>query len=332
MRSRTATLAAALALALAGPLAFAPAQAGDGSPAATRATLAIPASGVIGVEEAHLSPEFWVARMQAPDAVLMGPDAIAAQNAELLQVDDSMHDLRALPATLEAAQVRRWIGDLSQRPERPRYDVDGEPVPRETLDALVANLALDAIPAAQATRFGMVLRRAALRTFPTSLRVFSNAGETDIDRFQESALFPGTPVAIVHASADDQWRFVVAPRYAAWIQADAVAEGPRDAVLGYAGRVPYRIVTGAEELPSDGRPSVATRTRCAGSSTRTGSGACPRRAVAAIATAPIFPATRKSKNYSCQTNTITHNNSTKRSIANVTPTQPAGLRTLVFKR
>src|SRR5690606_29992206 len=132
------------------------------------------------------------------------------------------------------------------RPERPRYDLDGVRVAEASLDALVANLALDAVPASQTTRFGMVLHRSALRTFPTDLRVFSNAGDTDIDRFQESALFPGTPVAIVHASKDGQWLFVVSPRYAAWIAADAGGEGDRDAVFAYADKAPYRVVTGSK--------------------------------------------------------------------------------------
>jgi cell wall-associated NlpC family hydrolase len=172
--------------------------------------------------------------------------AIEAQNARLLRMDESLHDLRALPASLDRAQVVAWIDNLSQRPERQLYDVDHKPVPAATLDAIVANLDLDAIPATQPTRYGMVVRRAALRTFPTGLRVFSSDDDTDIDRFQESALFPGAPVAIVHQSGDGQWLFVVSPRYAAWIEARSVAEGTKDAVFAYVNKAPYRVVTGAK--------------------------------------------------------------------------------------
>ena len=59
-------------------------------------------------------------------------------------------------------------------------------------------------------------------------------------------MFPGDPVAIVHASTDAKWLFVVSARYAAWVAADAIAEGDRTAVLGYATRTPHRIVTGAK--------------------------------------------------------------------------------------
>jgi hypothetical protein len=210
-------------------------------------TLPIPAHGVIGVQAGQLTPQFWIDRLQQPDRVLIDRATIQAQNARLLRLDDSMHDLAGMPASLSGEQVRAWIEDLSERPQSARYDVEGKPVPGATLDALMANLALDAIPATQPTRYGLVTHRAALRTFPTDLRVFSSKGETDIDRFQESALFPGTPVVIAHESADGDWLFVVSPRYAAWIEEQYVAEGDRAQVLAYREKEPYRVITGATE-------------------------------------------------------------------------------------
>ena len=207
---------------------------------------AIPANGVVGVEEAYLSPAFWVARARSPDAVLLDRAAIDARNARLLREDASMHDLARLPATLQRAQVAGWIEGLASPPSKALWDEAGTPVSKAVLDAIVANRALDAIPASQPTRFGMALHRAALRAFPTALRVFSSTDDADIDRFQESALFPGDPVVVAHASADGKWLFVASPRYAAWVEADAIAEGARDAVLGYGQRAPYRVVTGAK--------------------------------------------------------------------------------------
>lgn len=210
------------------------------------APLPIPESGVIGVPDMYLTPEFWTARLSAPDAVLMPRAAIDARNARLLREDASMHDLSALPATLARAQVAGWMDELASPPSKPLWDEAGLLVAKATLDGIVANRAMDAIPATQATRFGMAVRRAALRAFPTALRVFSSQGDTDIDRFQESTLFPGDPVVVAHASADGKWLFVVSARYAAWVEADAVAVGDRAVVLGYGARAPYRIVTGAK--------------------------------------------------------------------------------------
>jgi hypothetical protein len=230
-----------LALALAAPLQ---ARQNPSPPASA----AIPAHGVIGVpDEAYLTPEFWIAQMTAPARVLMDRPAINDQNARLFELDASMHDLRALPAALDRDTIRGWIEDLATRPNAERWDVDGVAVPRSVLDAMVDNRALDAIPQRQSTRYGLVVHRADLRSFPTAQRMFSRQGETDIDRLQESALFPGTPVVIAHQSGDGDWLFVVSPRYAAWIEKRHVAEGSADDVFGYVESAPYRIITGGVE-------------------------------------------------------------------------------------
>lgn len=231
----------ALALGLAIGLAAAPLAARDTPPTPTYST---PAHGVVGVQEAYLQPGFWVAKLAQPDLVLMDRAAVTGQNTRLRQLDPSMHDLRTLPHTQDRATVRGWIEDLSERPTSPRFDVDGNPVPGAALDAMVDNLALDAIPATRPTRHGLVVRRADLRTFPTAQRMFSRAGETDIDRLQESALFPGTPVVVAHESRDGDWLFVVSPRYAAWIEKQSVAIGNAEDVFDYVDQTPHRVITG----------------------------------------------------------------------------------------
>lgn len=109
--------------------------------------LPVPPSGVLGVGAAQLTPQFWIDRLPQPDAVVLTPAQIAAENAELLAHDPSMHDLRALPAVLDRATVQGWIAGISKRPDHPLYDVDGVPVPAATLEAIVANANLDTVPA-----------------------------------------------------------------------------------------------------------------------------------------------------------------------------------------
>jgi cell wall-associated NlpC family hydrolase len=209
--------------------------------------LPIPAHGVTGVEDAQLDPAFWITRLGTDaDAALLDNDAIAAKNAAMLVKDPTIFDLATLPGALPQADVRAWIEDLSSRPTRTMYDERHQVVPAATFDGLVDALALDAIPESATPRYALVVERASLRTFPTALRVFSSDDDTDIDRFQESALFPGTPVAIVHASRDGKWAFVVSRRYRAWMPMAQLATGPRDVVLGFASKSPYRIVTGAK--------------------------------------------------------------------------------------
>ena len=203
-----------------------------------------PRFAVPGLAEVHLGPGHWIAALADPDRVVLTPAQIAAQNARMHD-DPSIHDLEALPAHIDGEHVRGWIQALAGLPERERFDVHGAPVPQADLARIQANLALDAVPDSQPARHGMVVRRADLRAFPTRLRVFHSAGDTDIDRFQESALFPGDPVVVVHESRDGNWFFVVSQRYAAWIETQNVAEGERDAIHEWGRRAPFLVVTGA---------------------------------------------------------------------------------------
>ncbi len=200
---------------------------------------------VPGIEEAHLSTQHWIDRLPAPDRVILDRAGIDAQNARMRAEDPSIHDLQRLPRQVPAALVRDAVGTLSSAPARALFDADGAPLTPDRLAAFVDNLALDAIPATRALEVGLVVHRAALRTFPTRERFFSSVEDTDIDRFQESALFPGDAVAVLHASRDGQWLFVASQRYLAWIEARHVAIGPREQVFGHATRTPFRIVTGA---------------------------------------------------------------------------------------
>ncbi|MBS7456168.1 SH3 domain-containing protein [Coralloluteibacterium stylophorae] len=192
----------------------------------------------------QLDPAHWIARAADAEAAAP-PDAIAAQNARLVALDDSVEDIAALPVELNGAAVAARIRALSTRPTRTLYDERGEIIPSADLDALLAATALQRVPATVAPRFGLAVRRTALRTFPGALRAFSTPGDTDIDRFQESALFPGDAVAALHASADGEWLFVASDRYSAWARAADIALGTREAVFGYGRREPALVVTGA---------------------------------------------------------------------------------------
>ena len=203
------------------------------------------ATGVPGIGQAQLSADYWLRHHPGPDAVIFDAEAVAKHNARLAKLDPTLHDLSALPARLSAADVQARVKPFAAAPERPMWDEQGRQVETSAFAAIAANAGLDAIQGEQAPVFGLVVRRANLRALPTTLRVFSGQGSTDIDRFQESALFPGTPVAIIHRSRDREWLFVISPLYQAWVQAAHVAEGDRDTVLGFATRSPSLLVTGA---------------------------------------------------------------------------------------
>jgi hypothetical protein len=207
----------------------------------------------------EMTPEFWTARLPDADARLADPASIAAQNERLRALDPAVRSLESMPDSIAGDQVRAWIGALSRKPAQQLFDGHGVEVTPAELDELVNALALDAVPANQTTRFGLVTHRASLRTFPSARQVFNQRGDTDLDRFQESAFFPGTPVVVVHGDRSGDWVFVVGEFYAAWITTEAVAIGERRIVLGYGRREPSLIVTGPQvrTMPSEDEPTLS---------------------------------------------------------------------------
>ncbi|PJK07627.1 NlpC-P60 family protein [Lysobacteraceae bacterium NML95-0200] len=244
---------------------------------ATCLALMMVANGVQAGDKLHVIPhvapaqqtaEYWISRSQQPDALLLSAAQINAQNQRLRTQDPSMHELRRLPAQMSDKEVRARVEKLSARPRRSLYDSQGQRISDSMIDGWLADLALESLPAQVQPRFALVIARADLRTFPTATRVFSRVGDTDIDRFQESALFPGTAVAILHESRDRQWSFVVSARYAAWMRSDLLATGDATTVLAYAERSPWLVVTGARaetvytpEAPQLSRLSLDMGTR-----------------------------------------------------------------------
>lgn len=220
------------------------AWAAPSSPPAKHA-LPMPPHGVIGIEAPQLTAQFWLARLQHPDRVIKDRQAVAAYDARVTRLDPYVYDLKDLPRKLDGKKLATWIRDGSDLHDHALYDVHGKRVAQSRLDSLVDNLALDSIPGKVGVRHGLVVHRALLRGFPTTLRVFSDQGETDIDRFQESAMVPGTPVAVLHTSRDGKWYFVEAPRYRAWVQARYIAIGSAAQVFDYVDKTPWRVVTAA---------------------------------------------------------------------------------------
>jgi cell wall-associated NlpC family hydrolase len=206
-----------------------------------------------------MTPDFWIDRLPDPDRVLADAASIAAQNERLRALGPAVRSLDALPDRLDASQVREWIGSVSCRPAAPLFDGHGAPVTDGELDDLQSSLALESVPSSQCSTFGLVTHRASLRTFPTMRQVFKSPGDSDLDRFQESAFFPGTPVVVVHSDASGDWIFVVGEFYCAWMSAEAVAIGNRETVLEYGRRTPALTVTGAQvrTLSSPGRPALS---------------------------------------------------------------------------
>jgi hypothetical protein len=208
----------------------------------------VPPSGVIGVQEAMLSPGYWVARTPRADSVLMSSAEIAARSDRTLATDTNLVDLRRIGPTVARADIVKWLDGLRSPFSSPPLDATGTPLDSATLAAMQDNRDLARIPASQPTRFGMAVTRALLRVYPSTTPAYPATDALDFDYYAAGVLFPGDAVVILHQSRDGRWLLIESWQGPGWVKATQVGEGPRDAVLGYARRAPYRVVTGDKVL------------------------------------------------------------------------------------
>jgi cell wall-associated NlpC family hydrolase len=204
----------------------------------------ISAAGIPAFNDAMLSPDYWIRRAPAPDAVLLDARAAAAQRAAAYAPGGGFLDIRRLPTTLTRAQVADWIRAAEQSPVELAVDDAGRPVGPDTLRALRAATAADAIAATAPARYGLAVRRAPMRTLPSDRAFYAAPDQRDYESLTAGTLFPGEPVLIAHASADGRWLLAVTTQGPAWVRADDIAIGSAATVFGYAAQAPGRVVTG----------------------------------------------------------------------------------------
>jgi cell wall-associated NlpC family hydrolase len=200
---------------------------------------------MLGYSNEKLTDSYWIKRAKKSNSILLNTKQVADSNKRLAEMDSSVSTWQNWPDSLSATQITDKINALSKHPSRALYSQDGKKLTENDINTLLENLSLKSINASSKEQFGLITQRSALRAFPSDLRAFSSLGNTDIDRFQESAVFPGTPVAVLHQSADKKWLFVQSELYAAWVKADAVALANRATVLAYATKTPRLIINGA---------------------------------------------------------------------------------------
>jgi len=200
----------------------------------------------IGLNAEKQSATYWLQRSPEVDKLLLQAATIQDGNRRLLASEPGMADWNTWPNRVPAAAIRQRIEALSKRPDTVLFKTVDTSISSEDIDAWLDNLDLANIQDADDRLFGMLVKRSALRRFPTDQRAYDSKGGIDIDRLQESAVFPGTPVAVLHESKDRKWLFIQSENYAAWVNADAVGLASRQVVMTHAQKQPRRIVTGSQ--------------------------------------------------------------------------------------
>lgn len=210
----------------------------------------------IGANSMYFDVDFWIEKTEQIDEVLADAGRIERLVRDAFRDNPDLVDLAAYPETLPGPDVARHIQSISKPFNDDMYYRDGHPVGAADYARYEKNLNIGALDESVVVRFGVILRRADMRTWPT-LDVVIKAPDTfDLDRFQENGLFPADVVAILHESADGQWCFVQSYNYAAWVLKEKIVAGDRERIMNYRDADDFLVIAGSK-VTSNFNPKVA---------------------------------------------------------------------------
>lgn len=155
--------------------------------------------------------------------VLMDLSEIQAENVRMRTQCARMADLTALPENMVLGEyaLKAYITGVSV-PSLPRCDETGAEITEAGLAAILENRNLAGVSAENPVRLGVTVTRTNLRRLPTQRR-FLRTKERLYDAIQETELYVGMPVWVLHTSTDGAFFYVQSYFYRGWVSASDIA-------------------------------------------------------------------------------------------------------------
>jgi hypothetical protein len=202
-----------------------------------------------GVDPEMRNPEYWISTYDDAEDIVMTPEDIEEFNAKVRtkkilfkdrfgkrdpllgnykdkhNIGLFMHPILPLelPETTSSDSLDTWLEENTEYLySRDFYDSRNATWSEQMKQELIDNMNLDAVPDVIERRFGVIVKRADMRLYPTSAAGFS---ETlwELDFFQTTAVYITNPVAILHESADGAFYYVQTPIARGWMSVDTIA-------------------------------------------------------------------------------------------------------------
>jgi len=185
---------------------------------------------------------FWISRHPSPDAVIMDPDAIDQFNANIRGhqlTKDIFTLIQDLKTETLLDDLEKTLADIMSKEY---YTAAGVRSTQDFMDNVKANMNLSGVVIGVAPRYGLVVHYTAQRFLPTGEGLYEQKNDDDFDQLQNSALDVGTPVAVVHTSADGLWYYALTAISDGWVAARDIALGDETQVKQFAEDKDYAVV------------------------------------------------------------------------------------------
>jgi len=204
-----------------------------------------------GVKENMLKPEFWLADNKKNEVMTKKEinefNKIIFEKAKEKGKEEEFCELSNYPDIITDKNLYSLMEDYSlpeKIKEKDYYNKNSKKISKKEKKELIKKINLENIKKNIEVDFGIIVKRANVRSFPSS-EIYAKSPETiDQDILQLTALSVGTSCAILHSSSDENWYFIQAKRYRGWVKRDkiAITENKKEA-LTYFDTERFLVVT-----------------------------------------------------------------------------------------
>ncbi len=203
--------------------------------------IAAQASGIV-TSGPMLTTDYWLEKNQEGEKVILTPARIAEWNQKIREASPSLVKLNEFPEKVEGSSITSKIARFDILQEELYFN--GKKASDNYKNVLKEQCNLTKVDKTVKVRYGVMVRRSALRTLPTAQGVFFAPDDKDFDVFQETMLDPGEGVIVLHTSKNGYLHFVQAANYYGWISTYNLAFADRNDWLKFVEPKQFLVVTG----------------------------------------------------------------------------------------
>ncbi len=170
------------------------------------------------------TPGYWISKIDNPDEVIMSAEQIEKFNeanckrkrilGEVLRTDNIMSG-KKLSGNI--------LNSIKRVQKTKRYTTDNMRVDNLFFESIYRKIDLNKIPDKIDVKFALTLRRTNLRVLPTDEIIMSRKNDRDFDKFQDSSIDVGQPLALLWKTRDKKWAYVKTEITPGWIHVEDIA-------------------------------------------------------------------------------------------------------------
>jgi len=187
------------------------------------------------------SPEFWISVTGNADKQILDTEQIISFNKDIRGKSHSVVDLTSISDKSDIKDVFKRLSNTNIL-KKDMY-MEGSLFPAEAKNALRNELDLEDFSGKGGIRYGIVVRRANIRSLPMKEGLFDKADDIFFDDLQETSADPSEPVIILHESRSKKFLYVQMYNCSGWVDSSDVAVTDRKTWLEYACPEKFLAVT-----------------------------------------------------------------------------------------